>query len=187
MIAGIIEIVGDQVPIVGGSAADNAILGAWSVFDRDKTASEGVAVSVLFQSTPLSMAYQNGYAPTQQEGMVNRAAGRTIFEINDTPAAEVLSEWSDGAVCASMTDEPKAILADSTLWPLGGKLTAVGEVATFLMAHPSTQNQDGSVELPVTDFMDRLEEALNKEQLEQIIKDIKRKIEGEREDFCKAS
>ena len=46
--------------------------------------------------------------------------------------------------------------------------------------------QDGSVELPVTDFMDRLEEALNKEQVEQIAEDIKKTIEGKKEEFCKA-
>ena len=46
--------------------------------------------------------------------------------------------------------------------------------------------QDGSVELPVTDFMDQLEEALNKEQVEQIAEDVKKTIEGKKEEFCKA-
>ena len=46
--------------------------------------------------------------------------------------------------------------------------------------------QDGSVKLPVTYFMDQLKEALNKEQVEQTAEDIKKTIEGKKEEFCKA-
>ena len=46
--------------------------------------------------------------------------------------------------------------------------------------------QDRSVEFPVTNFMDRLEEALNKDQVKHTAEDIKKIIEGKKEEFCKA-
>ena len=41
--------------------------------------------------------------------------------------------------------------------------------------------------LPVTNFMNCLGEALNEEQFCQIIADIKKTIQGEKDDFCKAN
>ena len=40
---------------------------------------------------------------------------------------------------------------------------------------------DVSVQLHETDFMDQLEEALTDEQFQQIMKDIKKEIEGKKE------
>ena len=47
--------------------------------------------------------------------------------------------------------------------------------------------QDEGFELPVTNFMNRIGEALDKDQFCQIIEDIKKTIQGEKDDFCKAN
>ena len=65
---GIESIVGKDVPIIGGSAADNSVAGGWFVFDGQSRSDDGVVVSVLFPSTGVSFAYQNGYSPTASRG-----------------------------------------------------------------------------------------------------------------------
>lgn len=82
VLAGIEAVVGTDTPIIGGSAADNAVTGDWFVFDQGARVTDGVVVSILFASARVSFAYQNGYSPTSHQGIVTRSDGRTIHEIN---------------------------------------------------------------------------------------------------------
>ena len=148
VIAGVEAVVGPDVPVIGGSAADNSVSGEWFVFDSTTSVQSGVAVSVLFPSTPLSFAYQNGYSPTAHEGLVTKVADRTVQEIDGLPAMEVYHKWTGGEVpTASPEDESLFILSESTLWPLGREINQVGEVPFYLLAHPASANRDGSVDL----------------------------------------
>ncbi len=146
LIRGIEAVLGPDVPIIGGSAADNTVSGDWFVFDRAATAPEGVVVSVLFPSRPLSFAYQSGYAPTEKSGIATDVSGRTIKEINGRPAIEVYSEWTDGDITAS-TDGPRPILSESTLWPLGREMATYGDVPYYLLAHPAATGSTGALEM----------------------------------------
>ena len=149
VIAGVEAIVGPDVPVIGGSAADNSVSGDWFVFDSTTSAQSGVVVSVLFPSTPLSFAYQSGYSPTAHEGVVSKVEGRTVQEIDGRPAMDVYHEWTGNEVPKVGTgeDEAKFILSESTLWPLGREINQVGEVPFYLLAHPASANVDGSVDL----------------------------------------
>ena len=89
VLAGVEDVVGRQVRIVGGSAADNSIAGEWFVFDPGQTIQNGVVVSVLFPSTTCQSAYQSGYAPTGKSGVVTKASGRRLHEIDGRPARSV--------------------------------------------------------------------------------------------------
>ena len=148
VITGIETVVGPDIPIIGGSAADNSISGDWSVFDRQTSTSEGVVVSVLFPSTRLSFAYQSGYYPTSKVGTVTKAEGRQILEIDGQPAMKVYSDWTEGAVPSTL-EEPgsQAILSESTLWPLGRQIDRVGEVPFYLLAHPAVAHEQGAMDL----------------------------------------
>ena len=120
VLAGIESIVGDTVPIIGGSAADNTVVGDWFVFDGHSRVSAGLDVSVLFPSGEMSFAYQSGYAPTQHAGTVTRCTGRTIHEIDHLPALDVYQSWTDGAVPVDLNvGGTQSLLAQSTLTPLG--------------------------------------------------------------------
>ncbi|WP_146348422.1 FIST signal transduction protein [Phaeobacter marinintestinus] len=148
VLEGVQSVLGRNVPILGGSAADNDVSGNWSVFDRDSCAENGVAVSVLFPSGDVSFAYHNGYAPTLHSGQVTKANGRRLIEIDNRPAADVYCGWTGGAVQPKTpTSESASILADSTLSPLGRHLRNVGTVPYFRLAHPSTLHPDGSLDL----------------------------------------
>lgn len=150
VLRGIQRVVGTDVPIIGGSAADNSVAGGWSVFDRDAMSGAGVTVSVLFPSTQISFAYQNGYVPTDRTGIVTRVEGRILYEIDGRPAAEVYGDWSRGHVIPKPVSAPANILSDSTLWPLGRPVSKLGNVPYFLLAHPATVRPDGALELFAT-------------------------------------
>lgn len=147
VLAGIEDVVGMNVPILGGSAADDTVEGHWQVFDGEGSIGNGVIVSVLFPSKPVSFAYHNGYAPTEHKGVVTKAAGRVLHEIDGRPAADVYRAWTADGLIPSQVDTRKAILSESTLSPLGRYLDEVGGVPFYLLCHPAGLLPDGSLEL----------------------------------------
>ena len=151
ILAGIEDIIGSDVPIIGGSAADNSVSGDWFVFDQAAQSPSGVVVSVLFPSEPVSFAYQNGYSPSAHSGVVTRTNGRAINEIDGRPALDVYTEWTDGAVSVDPTGAAsQTILSASTLWPLGREVSQVGQVPFYLLAHPANAHLGGDIELFAT-------------------------------------
>ncbi len=151
VLAGIESVTGTDVPIIGGSAADNSVAGDWFVFDDTLHSQAGVVVSVLFPSAPVSFAYQNGYSPTAHSGVVTQVEGRRIKQIDGRPALDVYSGWTGGQVVAdpAMT-EPQTILSASTLWPLGREIAQVGDVPFYLLAHPAMAQMGGEMDLFAT-------------------------------------
>ena len=151
VLRGIESVTGPEVPIIGGSAADNSVAGGWCVFDGAGVHGEGVAVAVLFPSGPVSFAYQNGYAPTGITGRVTRAEGRRVHEIDGRPAAEVYGDWTGGAVAVDPEGgEGQPILSASTFWPLGREISDVGGVPYYLLAHPAVGHGTGAIDLFAT-------------------------------------
>lgn len=143
---GIRAVIGNQTPIVGGSSADNDVSGNWAQFGPLHIHSDGVVVSVLFPSTSIASAYESGYAPTGDNGVVTRVHGRRLFEIDGQPAASVYHGWTGSAVSVA-DDAPLSILAAATLWPLGRAERQIEGVPFHLLAHPAVANPDGSLDL----------------------------------------
>ena len=147
VLAGVEDVVGTNVPILGGSAADDTVEGHWEVFDATHATGDGVIVSVLFPSKSISFAYHNGYAPTAHEGVVTKCAGRLLQEIDGRPAADVYRGWTGHSVIPDTVTDRTAILSESTLSPLGGHLDDVGGVPFYLLYHPAGLRPDGTLEL----------------------------------------
>ncbi len=146
VIDGIRCIVGPGTLIVGGSAADNDMGGQWCQFGPQDIHGDGVVVSVLFPSVPIASTYQSGYAPTGEGGVVTRASGRRLFEIDEQPAAEIYHHWTGGAV-PKVGVAPVSVLAAATFWPLGRVTRRIAGVPFHLLAHPAMSNPDGSLDL----------------------------------------
>ena len=145
-IAGLEAMLGPDVPIVGGSAADDAVAGGWYQLTRDATYNDAVVVSAWFPSGRVVSAFQSGYTPTTTRGQVTRASGRTLHEIDGQPAATVYNTWTGGAIAAAMR-EGGGILGDTSLHPLGRRVGEVGGVPYYRLAHPATVHPDGSIDL----------------------------------------
>lgn len=145
-IAGLEAVLGPDVPIVGGSAADDAVAGGWYQLTRDATFSDAVVVSAWFPSGRVVSAFQSGYTPTATRGRVTRASGRTLHEIDGQPAAAVYNTWTGGAIAAALQGGG-GVLGDTSLFPLGRRVGDVGGVPYYRLAHPATVHPDGAIDL----------------------------------------
>ena len=146
VIAGLQDVVGGATPIVGGSAADNAIEGKWQVMAGGAPVNNGLVVSVLFPSARIGAAFHSGYAPTEQRGRITRCAGRRVIEIDGQPAADVYAAWTQGAVTRPAADSVNILMA-TTLWPLGRHMDSIGGADIYMLSHPETLAADGSLTL----------------------------------------
>lgn len=146
VLAGIRDVLGVEAPVVGGSAADNDVSGNWAQFDHSGVRNDAVVVSVLFSTRPIARAYQSGYAPTATHGRATRVNGRTVYEIDGEPAADVYARWTGGAV-AMPSDGSTSILASSTFHPLGRETGHVAGVPFHLLAHPAVAEARGGITL----------------------------------------
>jgi hypothetical protein len=144
VIRGIEGVVGSEVPIVGGSSADNTVEGHWKQFTSEGTFGDAIVVSALFPSTSVASSFMSGYSPTGVSGRVTRAAGRKIIEIDGRPAAVVYNEWTKGAVSDALPAGGN-VLGKTTLHPLGRKVGTAGGSPYFRLAHPDSVTADGSL------------------------------------------
>ena len=148
VLQGIRDAIGDEVPIIGGSAADNDISGEWAVFDRAQVLSDGVVVSMLFLEGYQSDAFQSGYSPSASSGVVTRAEGRRIYEIDHKPAAAIYQRWTQGRILADAGGkDSRNILSDSTLTPLARQVQRRDGQSDYLLVHPSAINPDQSIDV----------------------------------------
>lgn len=151
VIEAINKITGGHSPIVGGSAADNDLSGAWSMFANDSYGSDGVALAVIYSSSSVSTAFQSGYEPTPKTGKVTACDGRILQEIDGRPAAVVYNEWVGGVIDSAFGDPDNNVLADTTLQPLGreaGKLELNGaQVPYYTLIHPERVTDDKGLTL----------------------------------------
>lgn len=146
VIAGIQEVIGEGIPICGGSAADNKVVGNWFVFDKDGAHGNAVAVSVFFPSVPLGYAFHSGYRPTSTSGTVTQTDGRHIVSIDNKPAADIYNGWTEGAIKHAVS-EGGNVLSDTTLNPLGRRRDAIAGFDYFLLSHPDSVTKDGALSL----------------------------------------
>jgi len=145
VIAGIEEILGEDVPIIGGSAADNTVEGHWMLANGQHIGANEVVVSVLFPSVETGFAFHSGYSPTKTTGRVTRADGRTLYEIDGEPAAAAYNRWTGGAIDNAL--EGGNVLASTTLYPLGRAVGEVGGVPYYRLSHPDGVTEDGALTL----------------------------------------
>ncbi|MGB0733837.1 MAG: FIST signal transduction protein, partial [Pontibacterium sp.] len=136
LIESIQGVVGNNVPIAGGSAADNTVAGNWSLFNASQSLQEGLVVTLLYPSVNTSSAFLSGYSPTETSGVVTKAQGRTIIEIDGKPAAQVYNDWIGSPFEPKILDQGGNVLADTTLYPLGREASVVAGVQQFKLSHP---------------------------------------------------
>jgi hypothetical protein len=145
VLRGIQDVIGPDVPIAGGSTADNTVEGNWLQFANGAVYRDAVVVSALYCSVPIHLAFHSGYSPTRQVGTVTRARGRTVYEIDGRPAAEVYNEWTGGVIGDFL--EGGNVLAVTTLNPLGRVVGQVGSMPYYRLAHPDAVVSGGALSL----------------------------------------
>jgi hypothetical protein len=137
ILAGIEEgLDGASTPIIGGSSADNTVDGNWYQITNGQVLYNGVVVTAMYPSRPIRYAFDNSYTPTPHKGIVTRASGRTVFEINHRPAADVYNEWTNGSITDFLAGGN--ILSPSTLHPLGRIAVWTRGATLYQLSHPES-------------------------------------------------
>jgi hypothetical protein len=146
VLLGIEDYIGSQVPVTGGSTADNALTGSWRQICNDQVYEDAVVVTVMFPSCEITTQFQSGYEPSEHGGRVTRAEGRTLYEIDGRPAARVYNEWSGGAL-AEVLPTGGNVVNQTTLGPLGREVGKIGEIPYFSLSHPGEATPEGALTL----------------------------------------
>ncbi len=140
---GIEDVIGKDVPIMGGSSGDNTIEGYWKQFVNDKVYSNGVSLTAVFTDLKVGSAFEAGYLVSENEGNITRADGRIIYEIDNKLAAEVYNNWTNGEVIGEALESSEGeitILSESTFYPLAKIFTDPDETVHYLSIHPLSVN-----------------------------------------------
>ena len=146
ILRGIENLLGGDVPVVGGSSADNTVSGDWLQFHGSRRMQNGLVVSVLFPEEDPLVAFRSGYEPVEQSGIVTKADARTLYEIDGEPAAEVYDRWTGGILGDAIAD-PKTVLEKTSLYPLGRIVGHAGSVPYFRLSHPERVIEGGALTL----------------------------------------
>ncbi len=146
VLLGIMDVLGNSVPIAGGSTGDNTIEGKWQQFTLDGVFSDAVVVTALYPSRGLHFAFHSGYSPTEITGTVTKADGRTLYEIDGLPATEVYNAWTKGSI-SEFLEEGGNVLSNTTMNPLGRIVGSEQNISYYKLSHPEKVLPDGSMML----------------------------------------
>ncbi len=134
------------VPVFGGSAADDTISGEWSVLCNGRVSGNGAVFAGLRSERRITGGFVGGYLPSEHRGVITRAEGRIVHEIDGKPAAHVYNQWTNGSIAHKLTTGGR-ILAETNLLPLARDVAVSGAMPRRLLAHPeSVIGSSGSLE-----------------------------------------
>ena len=158
---GIVKVSGRNTPIIGGSSGDNLQLKKTWQFGNGVYSDSGV-LGVLTGGIKIGTAIGNNYSQTEKGAAVTKSSGRTVYEMNNKPAAEVLKDLLE-------VDELSPDLFAQN--PLGFKSLDISN--EYVIRSVSKENSDGSLnfysEVPNGVYFNLMN--TNKELLENIFKD----------------
>lgn len=138
---GIQDIVGN-IPVFGGSAADNTVEGKWSIICNDKIFADGCAVALFHTDSEMKNLYSGQYKETKNAGIITGVLNnRTLLTIDNTPAVQKYCEWTGKDVNSVMENN---LLVETIFSPLGVK-DPIGSVTAI--RHPMFANKDLSMNI----------------------------------------
>lgn len=149
------EHVGNGVPIIGGTSADNDMSGQWKQFANGRISTAGVSVAVLFPSGEIGFSFHSGYEPTESKGRATRTSGRILHEIDGRSAALVYNEWTHGLL-SGILPSGGSMVPIATFTPLGTAVGQVRGVPYYQLSYPVEAMPDGSL-LLFTDIQENSE------------------------------
>lgn len=144
VLAGVESVIGDDVPLIGGSSADNTLEGRWRQFDAHAVHGNAVALALLYPSGAVTARFHSGYDPTPREAVVTAVEGRTLVALDGRPAAEVYNAWTGGLIEDLLADGG-AVLERTSRFPLGRQIANVRGEPYFVLSHPETVTPDGAL------------------------------------------
>lgn len=138
---GIQDIVGN-IPVFGGSAADNTVEGKWSIICDSEVFADGCAIALFHTDAMMKNLYSGQYEETDNVGIITKVANnRTLVTIDNVPAVQKYCEWTGKDVNNVMGNN---LLVETIFNPLGVK-DPIGSVTAI--RHPMFANDDLSMNI----------------------------------------
>lgn len=136
---GIQDVVG-ELPMFGGSAADNDVVGEWKIMCGNNSFDEGCAVALFYTTKDIKNVFTNSYKETDNIGIITAIDdNRRIMEIDNVPALKKYAEWTGFNADELMGQS----LLNASIPMTIGTSTLHGE--TILPRHPQIGNPDYSL------------------------------------------
>ncbi len=136
---------GVNIPIIGGSAADNNVEGNWSIFNKQTYTRSGIAISVLYPTAQVSYSFHSGYTNTEFKAIATKIEGRKLLELDGRPAANVYAEWFEKINGLSLNSAH--LFSQSTLFPLGRQAGDIHGVPYFSLSHLARFTASDGIEM----------------------------------------
>ena len=138
---GIQDVIGN-IPVFGGSAADNTVEGKWNILNDGEAFSDGLSIAIFYTDSEMKNLYTGAYHETNNVGVITKVRDeRTLVEIDHKPALKVYAEWTGKDVESLKGNN---LLTESICAPLGVK-DPVGKVTA--VRHPMFGNDDYSMNI----------------------------------------
>ena len=124
---GIQDVIG-RVPMFGGSAADDDVLGNWKIICNDKVFTDGVAVAFFYTDNEIVTTFTGEYKETDNMGIITEVKNeRTIVSIDGVSSLKKYAHWINESPSNLLG---KNLLVSSITKPLGikdplGNLTVI--------------------------------------------------------------
>lgn len=141
----LIALLGPQVPIFGGSSADDDLSGQWWQLCNGQIGQSQLVIGVMVPSVEICGFFAAGYRLTGQAARVTKLHDREIIELDHQPAAEVYRRWLGNSPYSLF--ERTTILSDSALHPLGRVVAEVNGAPVLLLSHPAYVEPDQRIGL----------------------------------------
>lgn len=143
ILLGIADVVGKEVPVIGGASGDNKLTGEWKQFANAQVYGNGLVLTALYTELKIGYHFSSGlgYLSTDKVGIVTKAKGRTIYTIDNRPAAEVYNEWLEGEIAGELElGTPGGLLFKGIMDPLVQLIKDERGVTHYLTIHPIQVN-----------------------------------------------
>lgn len=138
---GIQDVIGN-VPVFGGSAADNTVEGKWSILNDTEVFADGVSIAIFYTNGEMKNLYTGAYHETNNVGVITKVRDeRTLVEIDHEPALKKYAEWTGKSLDSLMGNN---LLVETICAPLGVK-DPLGTVTA--VRHPMFGNDDLSMNI----------------------------------------
>jgi hypothetical protein len=135
---------GLQVPVLGGTAADDHIEGKWSIFTQEGVVTQGVSLTFIYGNANLNTSFGTGYITTRKSGVVTAANGRFVLSIDDMPAASVYRAWTKSIL---HDEQYQDLMQHTGHVPLGVQYISAENEIYYHLFHPVRLCDDGSIQL----------------------------------------
>jgi hypothetical protein len=135
VLAGIQQVLGTEVPVCGGTAGAPSLEQGFLVCLGNAHTAHGFVLAGFCADRPILHGFSSGFLPTEHRGTITRAVGRTVFEIDGHPAADVYNTWTGGRIGNALRDGGD-VLMSTNLLPLARTVAGGSGIPRRLLAHP---------------------------------------------------